>query len=105
MRKSLLFPALYHKWAGRRQATVVLVERGRLPYDEARIAAWANDTHELGIKAYQLLPAGTPDHNDAHHPVAIGNDYATEIKPSLDAEMAKGAARLKAILEDALGGP
>lgn len=34
------------------------------PYDEARIAAWANDTHSLGIRAYQLLPPGTLDHND-----------------------------------------
>jgi len=74
------------------------------PYDETRIAAWANDTHALGIKAYQLLPAGTPDHNNAGHRVEIGNDYPTAVKSDLDAAMAKGAARLKAILEDALGG-
>jgi hypothetical protein len=74
------------------------------PYDETRIAAWANDTHALGIKAYQLLPAGTPDHNNASHRVEIGNDYAVAVKSDLDAAMAKGAARLKAILEEALGG-
>lgn len=74
------------------------------PFDEARIAAWANDTHALGIKAYQLLPPGIPDHNDSTHAVEISNDYALAIKPDLDRELAKGAARLKAILEDALGG-
>lgn len=74
------------------------------PYDQARVASWANDTHALGIKAYQLLPAGTPDHNDPGHPVEIGSDYATGIKADLDGEMAKGAARLRAILNDALGG-
>lgn len=74
------------------------------PYDEARIATWANDTHAIGIKAYELLPTGTPDHNDAGHPVELGDDYATAVKADLDAAMAKGAARLKAILEDALGG-
>lgn len=75
------------------------------PYDQPRIATWANDSHALGIKAYQLLPPGTPDHNDANHPVEIGTDYAGAIKIDLDGEMAKGAARLKAILDDALGGP
>lgn len=75
------------------------------PYDQARIAAWANDTHALGIRAYQLLPPGTPDHNDSSHAVDINNDYAVAIKADLDRELAKGAARLKAILEDALGGP
>ncbi|OPY95223.1 hypothetical protein A5906_09600 [Bradyrhizobium sacchari] len=74
------------------------------PYDEARIGAWANDTHALGIKAYQLLPPGTPDHTDTSHPVDINNDYAIAIKPDLGRELAKGAARLKAILDDALGG-
>ncbi|GLR89747.1 S1/P1 nuclease [Bradyrhizobium iriomotense] len=73
------------------------------PYDQARIAAWANETHILGIKAYQLLPVGTPDHNDAGHPLDINNDYAAAIKADLDRELAKGAARLKAILDDALG--
>lgn len=73
------------------------------PYDEARVAAWANDTHALGIRAYQLLPAGTPDHNDSSHPVEISNDYAVAIKAELDRELVKGAARLKAILEDAFG--
>jgi len=34
----------------------------------------------------------------------LGDDYATAVKADLDAAMAKGAARLKAILEDALGG-
>ncbi|MCK1743743.1 hypothetical protein IVA80_23555 [Bradyrhizobium sp. 139] len=71
------------------------------PFDEARIAAWANETHTLGINAYQLLPPGTPDHNDAGHPVDLNNDYAGAIKADLDAELAKGAARLKAILDDA----
>nr|GAJ37845.1 nuclease S1 [Bradyrhizobium sp. DOA9] len=74
------------------------------PYDEARIAAWANDTHALGIKAYQVLPPGTPDHNDASHPVELGTDYVSAVKHDLDRELMKGAARLKAILEDALGG-
>ncbi|MDA9435416.1 S1/P1 nuclease [Bradyrhizobium sp. CCBAU 51627] len=46
------------------------------PYDEARIAAWANDTHALGIKAYQLLPAGTPAANDPAHAVELGDAYA-----------------------------
>jgi hypothetical protein len=69
------------------------------PYDETRIAAWANDSHALGIKAYQLLPAGTPDPS---HRIEIGNDPMA-VKSNLDAAMAKGAARLKAILEDALG--
>jgi nuclease S1 len=64
---------------------------------------WANDTHTLGIKAYQLLPSGTPDHSSSHR-VEIGNDYPTALKSDLDSAMAKGAARLKAILEDALGG-
>lgn len=59
------------------------------PYDEARIAAWANDTHALGIRAYQLLPAGTPDHNDTSHAVDISNDYAVAIKADLDRELAK----------------
>jgi hypothetical protein len=53
---------------------------------------------------YQLLPGGTPDHSSASHRIEIGNDYAMTVKPDLDAAMAKGAARLKAILEDALGG-
>lgn len=74
------------------------------PYDQARIAGWANETHALGIKAYALLPAGTPDHNDAGHPVEIGTDYAASVKADLDSAMTKGAARLKAVLEDALGG-
>ncbi|UWU75788.1 hypothetical protein N2603_38445 [Bradyrhizobium huanghuaihaiense] len=74
------------------------------PYDEARIAAWVNDTHAVGLRAYQLLPPGTPDHNDTSHPVDISNDYAVAIKVDLDTELAKGAARLKAILDDALGG-
>jgi hypothetical protein len=45
------------------------------PYDETRIATWANDSHTLGIKAYQLLPAGTPNHNNASPRIEIGNDY------------------------------
>lgn len=73
------------------------------PYDEARIIAWANDTHALGLKAYQLLPAGTPVHNVPSHAVEIGNDYAVGIKTDLDGQLVKGAARLKAILDDALG--
>ncbi|MGY3034257.1 hypothetical protein ACVIIV_003427 [Bradyrhizobium sp. USDA 4354] len=73
------------------------------PYDEARVAACANDTHALGIRAYQLLPPGTLDHNDSGHTVEFGNDYAVAIKADLDRELVKGAARLKAILEDALG--
>jgi hypothetical protein len=74
------------------------------PYDEARVTAWANETHALGIRAYQLLPAGSPDHNTPDHPVAIGNDYPTNVKADLDQQLLRGAARLKAILEDALGG-
>ncbi|MGD5570962.1 S1/P1 nuclease, partial [Xanthomonas citri pv. citri] len=70
------------------------VETG--PYDEARIAAWSNDSHALGIKAYQLLPPDTTASNDASHPVEIGDAYATAVKADLDAAMAKGAARLKA---------
>ncbi|GGI33617.1 MULTISPECIES: S1/P1 nuclease [Bradyrhizobium] len=73
------------------------------PYDEARIAAWANDTHALGIRAYQLLPQGAPEQNDAGHPIELGAEYAAAVKSDLDGELAKGAARLKAILEDALG--
>ncbi|MEK9285724.1 MULTISPECIES: hypothetical protein [unclassified Bradyrhizobium] len=55
------------------------------------------------MKAYQLLPAGTLDHNDSGHAVEISNDYAVAIKADLDRELVKRAARLKAILEDALG--
>ncbi|WOH57713.1 S1/P1 nuclease [Bradyrhizobium sp. BWC-3-1] len=65
------------------------------PYDEARIAGWANDTHTLGIKAYQLLPAGTPVQNDAGHPVDISNEYASAIKADLDSELAKGGRASK----------
>ncbi|WIW50119.1 hypothetical protein ML401_37045 (plasmid) [Bradyrhizobium sp. 62B] len=82
------------------------VARGRAAsYGEARIAAWANDTHALGIKAYQLLPLGAPEQNDAVHPIELGGDCAAAIKSDLDGQLAKGAARLKAILEDALGAP
>jgi hypothetical protein len=73
------------------------------PYDQARIEAWANETHALGIKAYQLLPAGAPDHNSPSNPVIIDNNYAVDIKADLDNQLLKGAARLKAILEDSLG--
>jgi hypothetical protein len=55
------------------------------PYDETRVAAWANDTHALGIKVYQLLPGGVPDHSNASHRVDIGNDYAVSVKSALDA--------------------
>ena len=75
------------------------------PYDEARVAAWANETHGLGIKAYQLLPAGSPDHSSPSNPILIDNNYPTAIKADLDGQLLKGAARLKAILEDAIGSP
>jgi hypothetical protein len=65
------------------------------PYDEARIAAWANETHALGIRAYQLLPAGSPDHNTPEHPITIGNDYPTAIKADLDQQLLRGAAGLE----------
>ncbi|MGY2990340.1 S1/P1 nuclease [Bradyrhizobium sp. USDA 4508] len=74
------------------------------PYDQARIAAWANETHAVGIKAYALLPPGTPDHNDPGHAVEIDAGYADAVKGDLDDAMTKGAARLKAILDDVLGG-
>ena len=72
------------------------------PYDEARVASWVNNTHSLGIKAYKLLPAGSPHQNSEDDPVALGNSYALAIKDELDGQLLKGAARLKAILEDAL---
>jgi hypothetical protein len=72
------------------------------PYDEARVAAWANETHALGIKAYQLLPTRAPDHNSASNPVVIDNAYPTAIKADADGQLLEGAARLKAILVDAL---
>ncbi|MFK4654203.1 hypothetical protein ABIF97_004137 [Bradyrhizobium japonicum] len=73
------------------------------PYDEARITAWANDTHAFGLKAYRLLPPGTPNHNDPGHAAEINNEYAVAIKADLYRALVKGAARLKFILDDAFG--
>ncbi|NEV02777.1 hypothetical protein FNJ47_45720 [Bradyrhizobium sp. UFLA 03-164] len=38
------------------------------PFDEACIAALANDAHALGIKAYQLLPTAPPDRSIRPYP-------------------------------------
>lgn len=59
------------------------------PYDEARVAAWSNDSHALGTKAYQLLPPATPVNSEAFHPLEVGDAYATAVKPDLDTSMAK----------------
>ncbi|UFW51460.1 MULTISPECIES: hypothetical protein [Bradyrhizobium] len=64
--------------------------------------------HELLLRERYARPryksrSGTLDHNDSGHAVEFGNDYAVAIKAGLDRELVKGAARLKAILEDAHG--
>ncbi|MBR1034181.1 hypothetical protein [Bradyrhizobium liaoningense] len=75
------------------------------PYNEVRIAAWANDTHALGIMAYQPLRAGTPAASDPAHAVELGDAYAVAVKADLNGQMMKSASRLKAVLEDVLAGP
>lgn len=56
-----------------------------------------------GYKSLSAPAPGTLDHNDSGHAVEFGNYYAVAIKADLDRELVKGAARLQAILEDALG--
>ncbi|WP_342724166.1 S1/P1 nuclease [Bradyrhizobium sp. B097] len=93
-----------YSWGGYADAldTTPLPTVDAPPYDEAKVAGWANDTHAIGIKAYQWLPPGTPVQNDKDHPVTINNDYPTSAKADLDSQLLKGAARLRAILDDAL---
>jgi hypothetical protein len=86
------------------------------PYDAARIIAWANDTHCQGIEAYRLLDATLPKAddcaaltdpkvpgvNDPASPIDLNNAYTDPATEILTQQLAKGGARLHAILEDAL---
>jgi len=86
------------------------------PYDAARIIDWANDTHCQGIEAYRLLLPTTPKVtgcsaledpkipgiNDSASPIDLDNAYADPATEILTLQLAKGGARLHAILEDAL---
>ena len=99
------------------KAGLPTVEPG--PYDMARIAEWASQTHCDGIEAYRLLvpslPKGpdgqcttvegskVPSANEQTSPLDIDNKYTDAATPIVTKQLATGGARLAAVLEYAFG--
>lgn len=56
---------------------------------------WVKECHKVGVRAYNLLPAGAS-------PVSVGADYQGKGQPIVDQQLAIAGVRLSAILNATL---
>ncbi|UVK38745.1 S1/P1 nuclease [Mesorhizobium sp. AR10] len=64
---------------------------------------WAKECHQVGRRAYAMLPAGWESVVGAGGPIALDAKYQQSVQGTLDQQLAIGGLRLAAVLNKALG--